>query len=208
MRQRDEGLIVGRLIEHGRARYQFRRDQDVSYFVKLLTQKGERILWGKDLERAITGSSSHPKVGDMVGARRVGRDAVIVTHRQRDAQGRVVSESEQMAHRQRWVVEKVGFFAERARLARRVRDQHRDVLSTVKSHPELASTYLTLRGAEKVAERRIADPEDRARFVALVREAIAGSMKNGEPVPEVRLRERPAAQPMPPKNKDKDEPTR
>jgi hypothetical protein len=206
MRSRDHELVVGRLVEHGHAPYQFRRDHDASYFVKLLTQKGERTLWGKDLERALGLSSTQPKVGDMVGARRVGHDTVTVTQRQRDAHGRTVSESAQLAHRQRWVVEKASFFAERARLARRVRDERNDASSMVKAHPELASTYLTLRGAQKIAEQRIADPKDRERFVALVREAIAGSMKQGEPLPQVSLRERTTTR-LPPA-KSKDDPTR
>jgi hypothetical protein len=207
MRGREQQLIVGRLIEHDRAHYQFRRNEDVSYFVKLLTQKGERIVWGKDLERAIHSASTKPKPGDMVGARRVGRDAVTVMHRERDAQGHTVRESAHIAHRQRWVVEKVTFFAERARLARRLRDAQHEASSAVKEHPELASTYLTLRGAEKVAEQRIADPKDRARFVALVREAIASSIKKGEPLPTVRVREGSTPAPDSPA-KRKDEPTR
>lgn len=206
-RRREQPLIVGRLIEHGPAPYQFRAQEDLSYFAKVLTQKGERVLWGKDLERALSASATQPKNGDVIGARRVGRDAVTVMVRQRDAQGRVVSEDAQLAHRQRWVVEKVTFFAERARLARRVRDAQTDVRSAVKSNPELMSTFLTLRGAQEIAERRIADPKDRERFVALVREAMAGSVKQDEPLPTVRLREQNKPAPTPPV-KRRDEPTR
>jgi hypothetical protein len=188
-RLRDRGLIVGRLLAHGRARYQFRSTEDPSYFVKLSTERGTRTLWGRDLERAITKGATQPKKGDLVGARRVGRDIVTVHARERDPSGRVVSEAEQPAHRTRWVVEKVAYLAERARLARRVRDDQADVRSTVQAHPELASTFLTLRGAQELAERRIADPKDRERFVALVREAMAGSIRKGEPLPVVRMRE-------------------
>lgn len=188
LRERDQKLIVGRLQEHGKANYQFRTQEAESYFVKLLTQRGERVLWGKDLERAISASATQPKPGDTIGARRVAREAVTVMTQQRDAIGRVLSQSEQLAHRNRWVVEKVQFFAERAKLARRVRDAQSDVRRDVKAHPELMSTYLTLRGAQEVAARRIADPEDRERFVALVREAMSGSIKKGEPIPTVRLR--------------------
>ena len=66
-------LLIGRLTEHGRAAYQFRSGEDLSYYVKLLTSRGERTLWGKDLERAISVGETQPKVGDLVGARRVGR---------------------------------------------------------------------------------------------------------------------------------------
>jgi hypothetical protein len=41
-----------------------------------------------------------------------------------------------------------------------------------------------------VAAQRIANPEDREKFLSLVREAIARSIKRGEPLPEVRLRDR------------------
>lgn len=188
-RNREQRLIVGRLVEHGRAPYQFRSGEDLSYFAKLLTQQGERVLWGKDLERAIASASTQPRSGDVIGARRVGRDTVTIMARERDANGRVIGQTAQLAHRQRWVVEKVGFFAERARLARRVRDAQLDAKEAVKAHPELASTFLTLRGAEELAARRIADPNDRERFMVLVREAIAGSVKKGEPLPSVKLRE-------------------
>jgi hypothetical protein len=137
----------------------------------------------------------------------MGREAVTVMARERDADGRVVSQSEQLAHRNRWVVEKVQFFAERSRLAHQVRDRQLDVRKTVKEHPELASTFLSLRGAQELAERRIADPTERERFVSLVREAIAGSIQRGAPLPSVRLRE---AEPrkLTPRRSRRDEPSR
>ena len=82
---------------------------------------------------------------------------------------------------------------DRAKLARRVRDEHVDAQKAVRARPELVSTYLGLRGAEQIAERRIADPKDRERFLALVREAMARSIERGEPLPAVRIREKPKA---------------
>jgi putative DNA primase/helicase len=192
-RRREERLIIGRLQEYGHAPYQFRSHETPSYFVRLLTDRGERVLWGKDLERAIARSVTQPELGEFVGARRVGREAVTIVARERDSDGRVIGQSEQVAHRNRWIVEKVQFFAERSKLAQRVRERHADVKQTVREHPELASTYLSLRGAQELAERRIADPKDRERFVALVRDAIAGSIHKGEPLPTVRLRDQPSA---------------
>lgn len=181
-------LITGRLIGHGVANYQFRRDQDPSYYVKLQTMRGERVLWGKDLERAIKASTTNVAIDDMVGVRRVGRETVTITERQRNAQGHVVSQSEQLAHRNRWVVEKAGYFAERARLARRVRDEQLDARAAVRLHPELKSTFLTMRAAEEFAAQRIADARDRERFLELVKGAITGSIREGEPLPTVRMR--------------------
>lgn len=211
-RRRDGPLIVGRLEQHGRAHYQFRPEETLSYFVKVLTNRGERILWGKDLERALARSVTQPKIGDQIGAQRVGREAVTVTERKRDAEGRVVSQSEHYAHRNRWRVEKVKFFADRARLARKVRDEYTDVREAVRAHPELKSTFLTVRAAEEFAAQRIAEPKDRERFLELVRGAMAGSIRKGEPLPVVRLREQPKrTEHAPSKVSDRkrdDEPTR
>jgi hypothetical protein len=197
-RERDGGLLVGRLLAYGAAPYQFRASEDASFYVRLQTQRGERVLWGKDLARAIAAATTQPKIGDMVGARCVGREPVTVAAR--------ASHTQQQVHRNRWMVEKAGFFAERARLARQVRDAQADTRRAVQSQPELLSTYLTLRGAHEIADKRIADPKDRERFVALVREAMAGSIKNGEPLPNVHLRERDSQ--AEPEKPTKDEPTR
>ncbi len=203
-------LVVGRLTEHGVANYQFRLDENPSYYVKVLTSRGPKVLWGKDLERALTAGETRPKVGDLIGARRVGREAVTITARRRDPSGRVISEEAQHAHRTRWVLENVQFFAERARLARRVRDEQIDVRKEVRANPELKSTFLSVRAAAEFAARRIADPKDRERFLDLVREAVAGSIQKGEPLPAVRLRDRApvVTESKTPKAPDREDPTR
>jgi hypothetical protein len=183
-------LLIGRLTDHGAANYQFRAKEDASYYVKLQTSRGERLLWGKDLQRALTEGETRPKVGDLIGARRIAREAVTITARERDAEGRVIRQEERHAHRTRWVVEKVGFFAERARLARRLRDEQADVRESVRAHPELKSTFLSVRAAEEFAARRIANPEDRERFLDLVKGAMSASIHKGEPLPSTSLHER------------------
>jgi hypothetical protein len=209
--RRGGGLLIGRLKDHGPASYQFRAGEDASYYVRLLTSRGERILWGKDLERAVKDGETRVKLGDLVGARRIGREAVTVTTRQRDSEGRVIAQEEHHAHRTRWVVETVTFFAERARLARRLRDEQADTRKTVRAHPELKSTFLTVRAAEEFAVRRIADPRDRERFLALVRGAIEGSIRQGEPLPSVALTRRAQSREAEPKRAaepKREEPTR
>jgi putative DNA primase/helicase len=208
-RRLDAAIVVGRLQGHGSANYQFRGDQDVSYYVRLLTDRGQKVLWGKDLKRAIEASSTQPRVGDIVGAQRIGREVVTITNRRRDAEGSVTSQSAHHAHRTRWRVEKVKFFADRARLARQVRDEHADAREAVRAHPELKSTFLTVRAAEEFADRRIADPRDRERFLKLVRSAMANSAKRGELLPSVQMKEKPekAAPQKSAKPRD-DEPTR
>ena len=207
-RRLDAAIVVGRLQGHGSANYQFRSDQDPSYYVRLLTDRGEKVLWGKDLKRAIESSNTQPRIGDTVGAQRIGREAVTITDRRRDAEGSVTTQSEHHAHRTRWRVEKVKFFADRARLARQVRDEHTDARDAVRAHPELKSTFLTVRAAEEFAERRIADPGDRQRFLELVRGAMANSVKRGELLPSVQMKGSPEKVSQPPPKPRDDEPTR
>lgn len=204
-------LVIGRLKDHGAANYQFRKREDPSYYVRLMTSRGERVLWGKDLERAVKEGETRPKAGDLIGARRIAREAVTVTTRQRDAQGRVIAQEEHHAHRTRWVVEKIAFFAERARLARRLRDEQQDMREVLRERPELRSTFLSVRAAEEFAARRIADPKDRERFLALVKDAMAGSIRKGAPLPAVRLRDpraRSDAAPSQVPSRKREEPTR
>jgi hypothetical protein len=203
-------LLIGRLKEHGTANYQFRAKEDPSYYMKLLTSRGERILWGRDLERAVAEGETRPKTGDLIGARRIAREVVTVTSRQRDAEGRVISQEERHAHRTRWVVEKVTFFAERARMARRLRDEQVDIRESVRAHPELKSTFLSVRAAEEFAAKRISNPDDRERFLELVRGAMAGSIRKGEPMPSTSLRTRSQEPSGPPKpgTPKREDPTR
>ena len=185
----NDRLIVGRLESHGAANYQFRADQSPSYYLKVVTNRGVEVLWGKDLARALAESRAKPKIGSVVGVRRAGYETITLPER-RDDTGHI-TEAKRTVRRNQWIVESPEFFTDRARLARRVRDAQQDARSAVQGHPELASTYLSLRGAQEIAERRIKDPKDRERFVALVREAIAKSINHGEPLPALRLREEP-----------------
>ena len=107
----------------------------------------------------------------------------------------MVGEQDLETHRNRWVIEKRAFFEARATAAELVRNPKIDPREAVKRHPELASTYLHLRGAEEVAARRIRDPEDQRKFVSLVRSALADSVERGEPLQPVRLRERSVERP-------------
>jgi hypothetical protein len=70
------------------------------------------------------------------------------------------------------------------------KDCSRSLEYAVKERPELAGSYLYLRGAEQVAKQKIRDPEDQKRFVELVRSSLAESVARGEPLPAVRVRER------------------
>lgn len=182
-------LIVGKLIDHGRQSYRFDPRESMSYFIELATDEGKRTIWGKDLERAMKQSLTQPQIGDEIAMRRTGADQVTVQRRDRDADGRVIAEREVGASRNRWVVEKHEFFEARAAAAGVLRDPNVDRRQAVRQHPELVGTYLQLHAAQ-LAARRIRDPEDREKFVALVRAALADSVARGDPLQPVRLRDR------------------
>jgi hypothetical protein len=209
-RRREGKLTVGRLVEHGLANYQFRANESPSYFVRVVNLRGEQLLWGKDLQRAINEAQTKPKIGDQIGARRIGRESVTVTDRRLDSEGRVISQTEKRAHRSHWVVEKVKFFADRQRLARQLRDSQLEARETVREHPELKSTFLSIQAAQAFASQNIKNPADRERFMTQLRAVMAASIQKGEPLPEIRMRDREAVvdrQPAPQRS-ERDTPTR
>jgi Large polyvalent protein-associated domain 7 len=191
------GLLVGKLVDHGRATYQHDPRAAMSYFVKLETPRGERVIWGVDLERAFKESLTKPEAGDEVGLRAVRQEAVRVKTPTLDSQGNVTGEKDLDALRNHWIAEKREFFESRAAAARTLRDISVEPKQATQKHPELVGTYLQVHAAE-LAAKRIRDPQDRALFVAKVRSALADSVARGEPLPPLRVRERaPARTPDP-----------
>ena len=185
----EDRLLVGKLVDHGRATYHHDPRAPMSYFVRIETVRGDRTIWGVDLERALKSSLTRPQIGDDIGLRTVRQDAVKVKSAQRDPEGRLIGERELQTHRNQWIVEKYGFFESRAEAARTLRDASIDAKQAVKRHPELVGTYHQVQAAE-LAAKQLRDPEDRQRFVAQVRFALADAVARGEPLPPVRLRER------------------
>ena len=180
--------FAGRLLDFGKDLYRHDPDQQPSYFVRLQTREGVREIWGKDIERAVAKSLTQPKLGDEVILQRTGRDAVTVRRQARDESGQSTERAVE-TFRNRWVIEKQEFFEERAGAAHVVRNAAIDARQATREHPELAGTYLALKAAE-LASQALRDPQDRRRFVAQVRGALAEDIERGEPLQPVRLRER------------------
>jgi Large polyvalent protein-associated domain 7 len=184
------GLLTGRLVDHGPAPYRHDPHEPMSYFVRLETARGDRTVWGVDLERAFKESLTQPETGDEVGLRSVRQEAVKVRTQKRGEAGELI-ERDLETHRNHWIIEKRAFFEARAEEARTVRDTSIDPKQAVKNHPELVGTYLQVHAAE-LAAKQFRDPQDRERFVHKVRAALADAVARGEPLPAVRLRERAA----------------
>lgn len=185
--------IRGTLLEHGRDFYRHDPKETESYFVRIHTASGTREVWGKDIERAVAKSLSQPKVGEQVVLQRAGREAVTVKRREKNEQGEL-REREVGTFRNRWVLETQKFFQKRAKAAQVLRDTSISPRDATQTHPELAGTYVGLRAAE-LASSRLRDPEDRRRFVAQVRRALAEDIERGEPLLPVRLRVRAKSAP-------------
>jgi hypothetical protein len=180
-------MHVGRLADHGAAPYRHDPAQAISYFVRLETPDGEREIWGVDLQRALKESLTQPQIGDEVGLRAVRRDSVTLQKPARDNEGNIVGSHALSTHRNRWIVEHRRFFEERAQAARLLRDSTVEPKRAVQDHPELAGTFLKIRASE-LAAKSIREPQDRHRFVATVRRALADEVARGEPLTPVRLR--------------------
>lgn len=180
--------IVGQLVNHGAAPYQQRADGPMSYFVTVETGRGSRTVWGVDLGRAIQESETQAQVGDRVELRSVRKDLVTVKSNERDLVSGEAEESK-TTFRNRWVVEKEGFFERRAEAAKSLRDDSLTPQGAVDRHPELAGSYVYLKVAEELAAKQLDSARDRTRFVAGVRAALADSVERGEPWARARFRE-------------------
>jgi hypothetical protein len=181
--------IVGQLVNHGAAPYQQRDDGPMSYFVTVATAQGSRTVWGVDLGRAIKEAETKPQIGDRVELRSVRKDLVTVKASERDWASNEATESK-TTFRNRWVVEKEGFFERRAEAAKLLRDDALTPQRAVDRHPDLAGSYLYLKVAEELAARQLDSARDRARFVAGVRAALADLVERGEPWARARIRDR------------------
>lgn len=94
----------GRLIEHGEAHYNHDPKEELSYYVKLGTDKGERVVWGVDLKRAL--DVGKVKTGDEITLEFKGKQPVTVRVPDRDKDGRVVGTKEIETTRNSWDVQK------------------------------------------------------------------------------------------------------
>lgn len=183
-------LIVGRLVDHGPAPYQHKPGQPMSYYVRIETDRGDREIWGVDLERSVRQSLSTPGVGDEVGLRAVGRNPVTVLAPKYDAAGSEVGREEIQAHRNQWILEKKEFLDRRFKMADTFRNAAVTAAEAVKQYPELEGSYLQLQMARAGVEQRIASTQAREQFVDYLRAHLAKTIEYGQPLEPVHLKVR------------------
>lgn len=96
----DRKVIQGALVAHGAAPYQHKeelRDKPLSYFVTLMTEAGERTVWGVGLEDVMAGEPAPFNEGDRIRLIDLGTMPVTVPETQAD--GSVI---EKLTHRRQW----------------------------------------------------------------------------------------------------------
>jgi hypothetical protein len=186
----------GTLLEHGSAPYEFHPHGESSYFVRIQTPRGPKVLWGKDFERALHDAKAN--VGDEIQARQAGRETVTVRRKQRDEEGRVVNERNLKTHRNQWEI--------RRDVPAQTDQQRQDVRSVLPSEdgplaarekPEIQAALRVLKGAQLFAEQRISDLQQRSAFVNAVRAELVQLLDRdaGVAAPRLRPRSEPAAVP-------------
>lgn len=183
-------LIVGRLVDHGPAPYQHKPNQPMSYYVRIETERGDREIWGVDLERAFRQSLSTPGIGQEVGVRAIGRDPVTVPASKRDAEGREIGREELHVHRNQWSVESKEFLDRRREMADVFRDAAAGAAEAIKRFPELEGSYLQLQLARAGVEQRVESVGAREQFVNALRAHLAKAIQYGQALEPVRLKAR------------------
>ncbi|MGK9419995.1 LPD7 domain-containing protein [Pseudomonas cedrina] len=174
-----DGVVTGQLVEHGQANYQFDKKKDKSYFVKVMTEAGERTVWGKDLGRAVREGKVVP--GENVVLEKVETKGVIAKEKVFDEQGNQTGTRDVDAIRNTW---KVGSVDKAKAFVQGDRSE------VVEKHPELAPAYGTVAAAHKFAQQAWPNSKsDQERFVAVTQAAVAQSIAHGDEMKAPKIRE-------------------
>lgn len=94
--------LTGKLMEAGKAPYQFDKSNADSFYVELRTRDGNKTYWGVELEQALKDSGRQP--GDMVKLQYLGKKAVTVNAPIKDADGVVTGFQAIDTHRNHWTI--------------------------------------------------------------------------------------------------------
>lgn len=189
--ERKEGELYGVLLEHGRANYNFDKDEKPSYYVKFQGEDGkEKMQWGVDLGRAM--KESRAEVGDKITLTKADQVPVTVDENVRDESGKVVGTRPIGSQRNQWTVvsdtvrEQPNQWAEKADALREL-----PPAEAAKQHPDLVGAAAAMKAAELAAEKMFpkAGPEDRQKFVGMFRESLAQLVETKEVAPKVYVNE-------------------
>ncbi|GHS79078.1 TPA: LPD7 domain-containing protein [Escherichia coli] len=100
-----ESWEKGVIVAHGRAKYEWKDDESMNYFVTLKNEHGEKTLWGKDLERAVKDAGVDTE--RLVTVRKLGFVDVEVNAPVRDENNKIVRYETIQTKRNEWEVKPV-----------------------------------------------------------------------------------------------------
>lgn len=148
-------VYVGKVVDHGAAPYENDPKNERSYYVKLQTDAGEKIVWGVDLERAV--GDGKAQIGDDVALAYQGKQPVTVPVKEYDDKGKVVGVSEITTNRNTWDVRRLETVREevKEKLAEAARKSDRQPLVKVYDRDAERTTARP----EVVREQRTKDNE-------------------------------------------------
>jgi putative DNA primase/helicase len=99
------GWVSGVIQAHGRAPYEFKEGESMSYYITLKNERDEKTIWGKDLERAV--KNAGVDTGRLINAKRMGAVDVEVKAPVRDENDKIVRYETISAKRNEWSVKPV-----------------------------------------------------------------------------------------------------
>lgn len=167
--------LAGKLVEHGAAPYEHKKDNKDNYYVTLENADGKQsTTWGVDLQRAMAESEAQP--GDHIELENLGHKAITIEKDVKNETGKVVKKETINTFRNSWQVK-----------ADAIRDQERPAREIVKKHPDLVNEITAVKLAEKVSQTMNTD--DKKRFMSRVRDKLADKVANGEKGPELKIKE-------------------
>ena len=148
-------VYVGKVVDHGAAPYENDPKNERSYYVKLQTDAGEKIVWGVDLERAV--GDGKAQIGDDVALAYQGKQPVTVPVKEYDDKGKVIGVSEITTNRNTWDVRRLETVREevKEKLAEAARKADRQPLVKVYDRDAKRTTTRP----EVVREQRAKDSE-------------------------------------------------
>lgn len=174
---------TGRLIEHGRAPFEFNEDNKSSYYLKVATPRGEQTYWGVDFPRALEESGA--QVGQEVTIKNLGKQAVTVEEPVRDADGKIIGQQMVDTHRNKWEVTPLE--NEQLQAFRQAQTPEQKA-AAAKSIPNLKNAFAFEAALQKFAETRL-QPGDVDQFMQLQRAMIQRDLADGVAFPDVQVRE-------------------
>ncbi|HGM5420527.1 TPA: LPD7 domain-containing protein [Serratia liquefaciens] len=94
--------LTGKLLDAGKAPYQFDKSKTDSFYVQMRTKDGNKTFWGVELEQALKDSGKQPS--DMVKLQFLGKKPVTVNVPVKDADGNITGFERLETHRNHWTV--------------------------------------------------------------------------------------------------------